>query len=219
MDEVKLYSRQQVARLLAAERDRAINIAYKKGNELEETARRKPAIKSSVRRAIDAVNDVFRQIVGKKMDPKGDYEGQLLEIVGHEYFPELAPLARKELDDCVFPSEEKTISTVIEPEDKYGGAHQYIIRESLGFKNGNALYVDSFQAIRFIEKKDDGTTVPGLQSEQLVLALIDRHKKLNARFPSAQNEKMIRGLEMFLEASRERVEERMSRGVMGELKK
>lgn len=73
--------------------------------------------------------------------------------------------------------------------------------------------------IQFIQKLDDGTVIPGLQSEQLVLMLIDRHKKLNARFPSAQNEKMIQGLEMFLDASRERVEDRMNRGVMGDLKK
>ncbi len=61
--------------------------------------------------------------------------------------------------------------------------------------------------------------VAGLQSEQLVLVLLDRAVKLNARFPSDHNTKMIAGLEMFLEACKERVEERMTRGVMGELKK
>ena len=213
------YTRQEVARLIAKERDRAINIAFKAGDELEKLARSKPAIKASVRRAIDTADGIFRKIVGIKMDPKGDYEQQLVSQVSHEYFPELAPLAAKELDACVFPSEEQTISTVIEPEDPYGGAHRYVIRDCLGFKNGETKYVDSFQVIQFVEKRDDGSTTTGLQSEQLVLALIDRHKKLNARFPSPHNEKMIRGLEMFLEASRERVEERMSRGVMGELKK
>lgn len=213
------YTRQEVARLIAKERDRAINIAYKKGDEMERLSRQRPALKSTLRRAIDAVDDVFRKIVGVKMDPKDDYEQQLVRQVSHEYFPELAPLATKELEACVFPSQEQTISTVIEPEDPYGGAHRYVIRDCLGFKNGETKYVDSFQVIQFVEKRDDGSTTPGLQSEQLVLALIDRHKKLNARFPSPHNEKMIRGLEMFLEASRERVEERMSRGVMGELKK
>jgi hypothetical protein len=61
--------------------------------------------------------------------------------------------------------------------------------------------------------------VPGLQSEQIVLALLDRHKKLNDRFPSQQNAKMISGLEIFLAACKDRVQERINRGVMGELKK
>ena len=70
-----------------------------------------------------------------------------------------------------------------------------------------------------IQKNDDGSIVPGVQSEQLVYVLLDRHEKLNARFPSAQNEKMIAGLRMFIEACEERVKERIERGVMGELKK
>ena len=59
----------------------------------------------------------------------------------------------------------------------------------------------------------------GLQSEQIVIALIDRTKKLNNVYPSLQNEKMIEGLQMFLDACQERVQERIERGVMGELKK
>lgn len=75
------------------------------------------------------------------------------------------------------------------------------------------------QSIQFVHKASDGTITPGLQSEQLVIALIDRHKKLNERFPSVHNEKMIQGLEIFLEACKERIDDRISRGVMGELKK
>ena len=56
-------------------------------------------------------------------------------------------------------------------------------------------------------------------SEQLALILLDRVKKLNERYPSEQNDKQIEGLTMYLQACKDRVEERINRGVMGELKK
>lgn len=121
------------------------------------------------------------------------------------------------IDAVVYPSDEPTISVV--DDETYGGAHCYVIRECLGFNDGKTQYVETEQVIRFVRKNDDGTMIPGLQSEQLVLALLDRHEKLNARFPSEQNAKMIAGLRMFLEACEERVKNRMERGVMGELKK
>ena len=123
----------------------------------------------------------------------------------------------KPIDAVVYPSDERTISVV--DDATYGGAHCYVIRECLGFNDGKTQYVDTEQVVRFVQKNDDGTMIPGLQSEQLVLALLDRHEKLNARFPSEQNAKMIAGLRMFLEACEERVRNRMERGVMGELKK
>jgi hypothetical protein len=118
----------------------------------------------------------------------------------------------------VFPSEESTI--LVEDDLVYGGAHKYQIAACLGFTNGKTVY-DYSKAFefQFVQKDDDGTVTPGLQSEQIVYMLIDRQKKLNARFPSPQNEKALAGLQMFLDAQRERVEERMARGVMGELKK
>lgn len=134
----------------------------------------------------------------------------------------------KELDGVVYPSDVKTIVTMVPEDDVYGGAHEYYIVNCLGFNNGKTDYqfeiqgdqvIPKGQKIQFIQKHDDGTLTPGLQSEQLVLMLLDRTEKLNARFPSAQNEKMMAGLKMFLDAARERVEERMNRGVMGELKK
>lgn len=94
-----------------------------------------------------------------------------------------------------------------------------MIRECLGFNDGKTQYTDSEQVIRFVQKNDDGSMIPGLQSEQLVLALLDRHEKLNDRFPSEQNAKMVAGLQMFLDACEERVKSRIERGVMGELKK
>jgi hypothetical protein len=118
----------------------------------------------------------------------------------------------------VYPS---TIQTVIvhDEDDAYSGAHKYSFTNCLGFSNGETQYAPSTQTIQFVQKLDDGTVVPGLQSEQLVIALIDRQKKLNARFPSPFNEKAIKGLEMFLEAQRERVQDRVGRGVMGNLQK
>jgi hypothetical protein len=121
------------------------------------------------------------------------------------------------LDGTVFPSDAKTIQ--VEKDADYGGAHRYEIRNCLGFNNGVTEYVDSKQVVQFVQKNEDGSMIPGLQSEQLVLMLIDRHQKLNNRYPSVQNEKMLAGLQMFLDACKERVEERMNRGVMGELKK
>lgn len=128
-------------------------------------------------------------------------------------------MSTKLLDSTVFPSDEKTI--MVHDDDIYGGAHNYTIKNCLGFNDGKTQYDNdgSEQVINFVRKTDDGKIVPGLQSEQLVHVILDRCRKLNARFPSAQNEKMITGLEMFLDACRERVQDRLDRGVMGELKK
>lgn len=123
----------------------------------------------------------------------------------------------KQLNFQVFPSEEKTIS--VEDDNIYGGAHKYSVKKSKGFDNGQAIYVDETTEIQFVQKNDDGDLTPGVQSEQLAFILLDRTRKLNSRFPSSQNQKMIDGLEMFLLACYERVEERINRGVMGQLKK
>lgn len=122
-----------------------------------------------------------------------------------------------ELDAKVYPSDEPTISVFDDKE--YGGAHRYNITNCLGFKDGKTQYEFSFQTIQFVQKNEDGSMTPGVQSEQLVHVLIDRQKKLNARFPSPFNEKALAGLEMFLEAQKERVDDRIARGVMGDLKK
>lgn len=124
------------------------------------------------------------------------------------------------LDALVFPSQEKTIS--VKKDADYGGAHLYKFTNCLGFKDGRTQYDEPYfstQTIQFVQKNEDGSMTPGLQSEQIVLALIDRQEKLNARFPSQFNEKALAGLKMFLEAQEERVRDRMGRGVMGDLKK
>jgi len=116
----------------------------------------------------------------------------------------------------VFPSEKNTIR--VHKDDTYGGAHEYIITNCLGFSGGQTQYDNTTQRIKFVKKLDDGKMESGLQSEQLVLVLIDRQKKLNARFPSPFNEKALFGLQIFLDAQRARVQDRIDRGVMGELK-
>jgi hypothetical protein len=122
------------------------------------------------------------------------------------------------LDGVVFPSEQKTMAVL--QDDAYEGAHKYYITNCAGFNDGKTEYTEGEgQVIQFIQKTDDGTIIPGVQSEQLVLLLLDRHARLNNRFPSEQYEKMKAGLEMFLEASKERVESRIARGVMGILQK
>lgn len=123
----------------------------------------------------------------------------------------------KKLNLKVFPSNESTIT--VENDGIYGGAHNYQAKKCLGYRDGETVYIDDSVSIQFVRKDDNQETIAGLQSEQLVLILLDRTQKLNNRFPSKQNEKMIEGLQLFLDACKERVEERISRGVMGELKK
>lgn len=123
----------------------------------------------------------------------------------------------KKLNYKVFPSEEQTL--MVEDDPIYGGAHLYVAQHTTGFTDGRTNYVSSYSEIPFVQKHDDGTVTPGLQSEQLAYILLDRAEKLNARFPSPQNEKQITGIKMFLEGCEDRVRERMERGVMGDLKK
>jgi hypothetical protein len=60
---------------------------------------------------------------------------------------------------------------------------------------------------------------PGLQTEQLLIAIHDRHQKLNAKFFSEDGLKFIRKIEEALVCLEDRVRERIARGVMGDLKK
>jgi hypothetical protein len=125
----------------------------------------------------------------------------------------------KVIDAKVFPSEDCTIT--VKDDAIYGGAHEYCVIESLGFdpERNVAIHAGTVQTIRFVHKPDNAPMEAGVQSEQLAIVLLDRCQKLNARFPSAHNEKMMAGLNMFLDACKERVQERMDRGVMGKLQK
>lgn len=135
-----------------------------------------------------------------------------------------APHGATCLEALVYPSNEPTIASFDEA-DGSPGAHLYTLRQSRGFENGEPVYEDAYTLfVPFVHKRinDDhgGTDITaGLQSEQLAYILLDRCEKLNARFPSDQHARMVTGLKMFLDACRERIEDRISRGVMGELKK
>jgi hypothetical protein len=120
----------------------------------------------------------------------------------------------------VFPSQEKTIYC-LPTDDKFQGAHNYWVSPMVGYGAG-ALYAKEPEAaieLRFVKCREDGTWQPGLQSEQLLLLLKDRHEKLNAVFPSDDHAQFIAGIDLALEALERRVRERTARGVMGELKK
>jgi hypothetical protein len=125
----------------------------------------------------------------------------------------------RELEGVVFPSTEKTIAVL--KDDTYGGAHRYYVTNCLGHNAGVTEYTPGQgQVIQFIEKPADGSAViPGIQSEQLILILVDRTEKLNAKFPCVENVEMITLLQGILNLSRKRVEDRIARNVMGELKK
>lgn len=79
-------------------------------------------------------------------------------------------------------------------------------------------YVDATDTIQFVHKHEDGTVTPGWQSEQLALILLDRVKKLNEKFPCEQNAKQVTALEAYLDACKERIDDRLNRNVMGDLK-
>lgn len=124
------------------------------------------------------------------------------------------------LDACVYPSTDKTIS--VQPDPIYGGAHVYAIQHSLGFnpKTQEAETGVGFTKLVFVHKPEgDAPMEEGLQSEQLAYVMLDRARKLNARFPSEHNAKQIAGLEMFIEGCEDRVKSRLANGTMGKLAK
>jgi hypothetical protein len=120
----------------------------------------------------------------------------------------------------VYPSTTTTV-WASDTDDTYGkdGAHNYSLQNCTGFKDGESQYDASWQTLQFVKTEKDGTTTPGLQSEQLIVALMDRHEKMNARFPSEQHAEQMAHLQAFLDLCRQRVDNRMNRGVMGTLQK
>lgn len=120
--------------------------------------------------------------------------------------------------NTVYPSDVPSIS--VDWDSKYLGAHRYTFRNCTGFENGVTWYkTDSEQTIQFVMKNEDGSVVPGLQNEQLVLAILDRIKKMNTVYPSKVNDLQIKALEIFLDACKLRIDDRIARGVMGKLEK
>lgn len=154
---------------------------------------------------------------GYLVEYSDDYQSWSPKDVFEEAYRKLTAEYPEKLHELkVFPSEAATIG--VYPDKDYGGAHQYLIKECAGFSDGETQYVNTHQVLQFVKKEEDGSMTPGLQSEQVLLALIDRHVKLNKRFPSVFNEKMIEGMQMAIDAMQERVQDRLDRDVMGELK-
>lgn len=116
---------------------------------------------------------------------------------------------------AVYPAKTPVVGVVVDP--KYKGAHTYVFRETTGRGPKGNMYVTSEQKIQFIYKIDDENTVPGITSEQLVLALLDRHIKMDVLYPSESNKKIVKALTDCLEAQKERVDERTERNVIGTL--
>lgn len=133
---------------------------------------------------------------------------------------EKEPVANKVklLSTTVFPSEKKTVA-VHDYDNEYGGAHKYTFINSLGYRNGKSKYDDSVQTIQFAKLDHDGTVTPGVQDEQLIIAMIDRHEKFQKLYPSEENVQIIILLYNILNLKRKRIEDRIERDVMGELKK
>lgn len=122
------------------------------------------------------------------------------------------------LDARVFPSHERTIVSLVAKGDGFRGAHNYDIKPMLRYEGG-AVYGAEGMPITFIKKNDDGTWQPGLQSEQLLLLLLDRHEKLNSVFPTGGHNEFRHHLIKALECLEYRVRERTERGVMGDHRK
>lgn len=143
----------------------------------------------------------------------------VFEKVYHELL--VLPDGINYIGSTVFPSVQQTIAVAKDDDPDYGGAHRYQFKNSLGFNSekNEAEYHDSYQEIHFVKKSLNGSMEPGIQSEQLLLALIDRHKKLNAKFPSVDGENAIEHMKRAVMNLGARVRERMNRGVMGDLKK
>lgn len=115
----------------------------------------------------------------------------------------------------VFPSSLNTIQVV--NDEKYHGAHRYIIQNSRGYNNNRAEYDDSYTKLNFIQKNEDGSIIPGVQDEQLILILLDRARKLNEVYPSKWNDIKVHALNIALDACKGRVKGRIADNIMGEL--
>jgi hypothetical protein len=120
----------------------------------------------------------------------------------------------------VYPSKDVTV-WASDPDNTYGegGAHSYTIQNCTGFKDGETQYDNSWQSIQFVKTELDGSTTPGFQSEQLIITLMDRHEKMNKRFPSEMHAEQMSHLQAFLDLCRKRVDDRVQRNVMGTLQK
>lgn len=102
----------------------------------------------------------------------------------------------KEIKGFVYPS---TLNTIKVVDDQSGGAYNYILQNSRGYNKGRVEYDDSTTKINFV-KNEDGSIIPGVQEEQLLLILLDRTKKLNKTNPNKWNDLKIQAFNVALDA-------------------
>lgn len=119
----------------------------------------------------------------------------------------------------VFPSEEVSVWGTSDADYPGRATHEFRFQNSRGFNNGQAEYDESFQDLQFVQKLNDGTIIPGVQTEQLLTVIEERHIGLNERFPSEDGALFIEYIQKAKLLMEKRVRDRMDRGVMGELKK
>jgi hypothetical protein len=125
----------------------------------------------------------------------------------------------KLVDASVFPSPEKTISCIV-TDGKFQGAHDYLIRPMGSFDpaTNTTLYEDEGIPFLFVKKLDDGTFRPGIQTEQLLHMILDRHPKLNEVFAADTHDEFMGHIQGALNCLERRFRERIDRGVAGEHK-
>ena len=74
----------------------------------------------------------------------------------------------------IFKNIRKDISTETKDRDGY----VYYIKKNLLLDDGTTATVDQDQKIRFCERYQDGTVVPGITDEQLITVLLDRYSRV-----------------------------------------
>lgn len=84
----KMYSRQDVVRLVALERDRCINIVHNRIREAERLGRVRPALAARMKSAVEFLDKTLLAVVNGKMNRKDNYEDQLMQLVLRDYFDE-----------------------------------------------------------------------------------------------------------------------------------
>lgn len=75
----------------------------------------------------------------------------------------------------IFKNIRKDISTETKDRDGY----VYYIKKNLLLDDCTTATVDQDQKIRFCERYQDGTVVPGITDEQLITVLLDRYSRIH----------------------------------------
>lgn len=141
-------------------------------------------------------------------------------IMLNERFGDEQGGVRVPLDGVVFPSTERTIVSLPQG-DSFNGAHNYSIKPMLRYENGAVCGLEGMPLTFVKQVPLEGGGVrwqAGVQSEQLLLVLLDRHEKMNAVFASDVHDEFMGHIAGALECLERRFRNRMDRGVAGQQK-